>query len=49
MTETCPVCGAEGACALDAGGRPLIHTDAELPSKTIDHEADSAAVQEVAA
>jgi hypothetical protein len=23
--EPCPVCGAEGACANDAEGRPLIH------------------------
>ena len=31
MTERCPICGAEGACAFDADGRPLVHTDANLP------------------
>lgn len=25
--ESCPVCGKQGACAYDAEGRPLIHTD----------------------
>lgn len=29
--EPCPVCGEQGACAYDAEGRPLIHTDTELP------------------
>lgn len=29
--ETCPVCGVQGACAYDAEGRALIHTDTELP------------------
>lgn len=29
--EPCPVCGAQGACSYDAEGRPLIHTDTELP------------------
>jgi hypothetical protein len=29
--EPCPVCGAEGACTYDVEGRPLIHTDTELP------------------
>ena len=29
-TETCPVCGATGPCAVDADGRPLVHTDAEV-------------------
>lgn len=33
--EPCPVCGVQGACAYDAEGRPLIHTDTELP----EHEA----------
>lgn len=32
MIEECPVCGAKGPCAFDAEGRPLIHTDAELPA-----------------
>jgi len=27
--EPCPVCGEQGACAYDAEGRPLIHTDAD--------------------
>lgn len=30
--EPCPVCGEQGACAYDAEGRPLIHTDTELTS-----------------
>lgn len=29
--EPCPVCGEQGACSYDAEGRPLIHTDTELP------------------
>lgn len=29
--EPCPICGAQGACSYDAEGRPLIHTDTELP------------------
>lgn len=29
--EPCPICGAQGPCAYDAEGRPLIHTDTELP------------------
>ena len=29
--EPCPVCGSLTACSYDAEGRPLIHTDAELP------------------
>ena len=29
--EPCPVCGATGACWSDADGRPLIHTDTQLP------------------
>ncbi len=31
MTETCPICGAGGACAVDSEGRPMVHTDAEFP------------------
>jgi hypothetical protein len=31
IVEPCPVCGEQGACAYDAEGRPLIHTDTELP------------------
>lgn len=27
--EPCPLCGAAGACAYDAEGRPMIHTDAD--------------------
>lgn len=33
--EPCPVCGAQGACSYDVEGRPLIHTDTELPE---DHQ-----------
>lgn len=29
--EPCPVCDSQGACAYDAEGRALIHTDTELP------------------
>ncbi|HEY9411792.1 MAG TPA: hypothetical protein VIP77_19590 [Jiangellaceae bacterium] len=29
--DPCPVCGAAGACSYDAEGRPLIHTDTQLP------------------
>ncbi len=29
--QSCPVCGAAGACGYDAEGRPLIPTDTELP------------------
>jgi hypothetical protein len=29
--DPCPVCGSTGACSYDAEGRPLIHTDTQLP------------------
>ena len=29
--DPCPVCGSLGACSNDAEGRPLIHTDTQLP------------------
>lgn len=31
VVETCTACGAAGPCAIDADGRPLIHTDTILP------------------
>lgn len=33
VVEPCPVCGSDGACAYDTEGRPLIHTDTELPEE----------------
>lgn len=29
--EPCPICGKRGPCSRDAEGRPLIHTDTDLP------------------
>ncbi len=34
LDTTCPLCGAYGACAWDANGRPLIHaTEYPEPEK----------------
>ena len=33
--DPCPVCGSAGACSYDAEGRPLIHTDTELPEDEV--------------
>lgn len=33
--DPCPVCGSAGASLYDAEGRPLIHTDTQLPEDEV--------------